>query len=157
DLISAHLKGRKLNCLVDFEYRDRSIRSAGDGKWYPLIIMEWVQGETLFNWLQARTREGNREAIAAVADRWLEAIQELSDNSLAHGDLQHGNVMVAGTTYPGSAWHLKLVDYDGMCVPSLVGRRNLEVGVEPYQHPDRGAGTLLSLDLDNFSALVIYV
>ena len=56
-----------------------------------------------------------------------------------------------------SAWQVKLVDYDGMCVPPLVGRRNLEVGVEPYQHPDRGAGTLLSLDLDNFSALLIYV
>jgi len=151
DLISAYLQGRKLNCLVDFEYRDQSIRSAGDGKWYPLIIMEWVQGETLFNWLRARAMEGNRDAIAMVANRWLEAIQELNDNSVAHGDLQHANVMV------NSAWQLKLVDYDGMCVPPLVGRRNLEVGVEPYQHRERGAGTLLSLDLDNFSALLIYV
>jgi hypothetical protein len=151
DLISAYLQGRKLRCLVDFEYRDRSIRSAGDGKWYPVIIMEWVQGETLFNWLRARAMEGNRDAIAAIADRWLEAVQELSDNSIAHGDLQHANVMV------DSNWQLKLVDYDGMCVPPLVGRRNLEVGVEPYQHRERGANTLLSLDLDNFSALVIYV
>ena len=86
-----------------------------------------------------------------IADRWLEAVQELSDNSVAHGDLQHANVMV------NAAWQLKLVDYDGMCVPPLVGRRNLEVGVEPYQHPERGAATLLSLDLDNFSALLIYV
>ena len=31
---------------------------------------------------------------------------------------------------------MKLVDYDCMCVPALVGRRNLEVGVEPYQHPE---------------------
>jgi hypothetical protein len=151
DLISAYLQGRKLNCLVNFQYRDRSIRSAGDGKWYPLIIMDWVQGETLFQWLQARSREGNREAIATIADRWLEAVQELNDNSVAHGDLQHANVMV------DSQRQLKLVDYDGMCVPPLVGRRNLEVGVEPYQHRQRGAGTLLSLDLDNFSALVIYV
>ena len=44
-----------------------------------------------------------------------------------------------------------------MCVPPLVGRRNLEVGIDPYQHRDRNAGTLLSLDLDNFSALLIYV
>ncbi len=151
DFISAYLKGRRLKCLVDFDYRDRSIRSAGDGKWYPLIIMEWVQGETLFNWLRSRCAEGNRDAIAQIADRWLEAIQELNDNSVAHGDLQHANVMVSSTGL------LKLVDYDGMCVPPLVGRRNLEIGVEPYQHPDRGAATLLSLDLDNFSALLIYV
>ena len=51
--------GRKLNCLVDFEYRDRSIRSAGDGKWYPLILMEWVQGETLFNWAPRARLEGD--------------------------------------------------------------------------------------------------
>ena len=31
------------------------------------------------------------------------------------------------------------------------------MGVEPYQHPDRNEATHLSLDLDHFSALVIYV
>ena len=66
DLISAYLRGRKLNCLVDFEYRDRSIRSAGDGKWYPLIIMDWVQGETLFNWL----RPVRWKAIATPSPPW---------------------------------------------------------------------------------------
>jgi hypothetical protein len=150
DLISAYLKDRKLRCLVDFEYRDGAIRSAGDGKWYPLIVMDWVQGATLFQWLQTRALEGNREAIAQLSDRWLEAVQELADAELAHGDLQHANIMVT------PAGEIKLVDYDGMCVPALVGRRNLEVGIEPYQHPARGATTLLSLDLDNFSALMIY-
>jgi hypothetical protein len=150
DLISAYLKDRKLRCLVDFEYRDGAIRSAGDGKWYPLIVMDWVQGDTLFQWLQARALEGNREAIAQLSDRWLEAVQELADAELAHGDLQHANIMVT------PAGEIKLVDYDGMCVPALVGRRNLEVGIEPYQHPARSATTLLSLDLDNFSALMIY-
>jgi hypothetical protein len=150
DLISGYLKDRKLRCLVDFEYRDGAIRSAGDGKWYPLIVMDWVQGDTLFQWLQARAAEGNGEAIAQLADRWLEAVQELADAELAHGDLQHANIMVT------PAGEIKLVDYDGMCVPALVGRRNLEVGIEPYQHPARNATTLLSLDLDNFSALMIY-
>jgi hypothetical protein len=151
DLISAYLKGRKLKCLVDFEYRDRSIRSAGDGKWYPLILMDWVQGDTLYQWVRARCLEGNGAAVAYVADRWLEAVKELEDAQVAHGDLQHANVMVT------PAGEVKLVDYDGMCVPALVGRRNLEVGVDPYQHPERNPRTLLSLDLDNFSALVIYV
>ena len=149
--ISAYLKGRRLNCLVDFEYRDRSIRSAGDGKWYPLIVMEWVQGETLFKWARSRCLQQDTRSLADVARRWVEVVGELAASSLSHGDLQHANVMVADTG------EVKLVDYDCMCVPALVGRRNLEVGVEPYQHPQRNGATLLSLDLDNFSALTIYV
>jgi len=151
DLVSAYLKDRKLRSLVNFEYRDRSIRSAGDGKWYPMILMEWVQGETLFKWVQARCAQGDRSALARCAERWVEVVKELALTHVVHGDLQHANVMVT------PAGELKLVDYDCMCVPSLIGRRNLEVGVEPYQHPGRNERTLLSLDLDNFSALVIYV
>jgi len=150
DLMSAYLKGRKLNCLVDFEYRDRSIRSAGDGKWYPLILMEWVEGDTLFHWVRQKSLQGDAAALAAAARKWVELVKELGAACISHGDLQHANVMV------NTADELKLVDYDCMCVPSLVGRRNLEVGVEPYQHPGRDSSTLLSLDLDNFSALVIY-
>jgi len=151
DLISAYLKDRKLNCLVEFEYRDRGIRSASDGKWYPLILMEWVQGETLFNWVRARCLEADTAALSRAAQRWVDVVQELTQASVAHGDLQHANAMVT------AGGELKLVDYDCMCVPGLVGRRNLEVGVPPYQHPGRNEKTLLSPDLDNFSALVIYV
>ena len=151
DLISAYLKGQKLSCLVDFEYRDNSIRSAGDGKWYPLILMDWVQGETLFDWVRARAQAGDRDALGRGATQWIEMLRELADAQIAHGDLQHANVMVT------SRGDLKLVDYDGMCVPALAGRRNLEIGVEPYQHPHRNEATRLSPTLDNYSALVIYV
>jgi hypothetical protein len=151
ELISAYMKGHKPRCLVEFEYRDQSIRSAGDGKWYPLILMDWVQGETLFKWARAQCLAGKGDSIGFIADRWLDAVKELDDCGIAHGDLQHANIMVT------AGGELKLVDYDCMCVPALAGRRNLEVGVEPYQHPQRDAKTLLSLDLDHFSALFIYV
>ena len=94
ELVAAYAKDHKPRCLVEFEYRDQSIRSAGDGKWYPVILMEWVQGETMFNWVRDRCREGNADAIGFVADRWVDAVKELADAAIAHGDLQHGNVMV---------------------------------------------------------------
>ncbi len=150
DHISAYLKARRLSCMCDFEYRDSAIRSASDGKWYPVILMEWVQGETLFRWVQDQCRKGDSPALARAAEMWLALAKELSDASVAHGDLQHANVMV------DERGQLKLVDYDCLCVPALVGRRNLEVGVEPYQHPARNEHTLLSLDLDHFSELAIY-
>jgi hypothetical protein len=151
DLISEYLKSKKVPCLVDFEYRDNSVRSAGDGHWYPMVLMDWVQGDTLFHWVRARALAGDREALGRVAAQWIELARELADAQIAHGDLQHANVMV------NERGELKLVDYDGMCVPGLVGRRNLEIGVEPYQHPQRGESTLLSPSLDNYSALMIYV
>ena len=149
--IGAYLKDRRPKCLVEFEYRDRSIRSAGDGKWYPMIVMEWVSGNTLFKWVRDQCLRENKAAIAVAARRWVELVRELAEASIAHGDLQHANVMVT------EAGELKLVDYDCMCVPALVGQRNLEIGIEPYRHPERDEDTLLSMDMDNFSAIVIYV
>jgi hypothetical protein len=151
DRISEYLRTHKLPCLVDFEYRDRSIRSAGDGKFYPLILMDWVQGDTVFNWARGRCTAGDGAALAEVAQRWLVTVKELADARVCHGDIQHGNIMIT------DAGDIRLVDYDGMCVPGLVGRRNLEVGVDPYQHPGRGPTTVLSLELDRYSTIVVYV
>ncbi len=148
--IASHLQSRKPRCLVDFEYRDSSIRSASDGKWYPLVAMDWVQGMILFSWVQSKCRKGKGASIAKGARHWLKLVKELSKAEIAHGDLQHANILV---TPQG---RLKLVDYDGMCVPGLVGRRNIEIGVRPYQHPQRNESTLLSTSLDDFSALAIY-
>jgi hypothetical protein len=151
DAINEYLKSKKLACLLDFEYRENSVRSAGDGKWYPLILMDWVQGDTLFDWVRGRALAGDRDALCRAAAQWIDLVRELSDAQIAHGDLQHANVIVS------DGGELKLVDYDGMCVPALAGRRNLEIGVEPYQHPQRNESTRLSPTLDNYSALVIYV
>lgn len=150
DRISEYLKTRPLRCLVDFEYRDAAIR-ATDGRWYPLVVMDWVEGLTLFEWVQSKCRVGKGASIAKAGLHWLRLVDELTAARIAHCDLQHANVLVTPRGY------LKLVDYDGMCVPALAGRRNLETGLAPYQHPQRNEQTLLSTNLDHFSALVIYV
>lgn len=149
--VSEYLEGRYVSSIVNFEYDERGIRSAGDGKKYPLLIMEWVPGITLFEWTRDRSRENYSEALLIAADVWLHLVRELADNEIVHGDLQHGNVMVS------PAGHFKLVDYDCMCVPSLIGRRNLEIGMSPYQHPGRNAETVLFPGMDNYSSLFIYV
>ncbi len=149
--ISEYLEGRSISSLVRFAYDPRGIRSAGDGKLYPLLTMEWVPGITLFEWIRDRCREGYGEALQIGSEVWLHLVRELAEHRVVHGDLQHGNVMVS------PEGHFKLVDYDCMCVPSLIGRRNMETGLPPYQHPGRDSETVLFGGLDNFSALVIYV
>lgn len=110
-----------------------------------------MEGVTLFEYVRVRCLTGRVASVAKAAAHWLLLVQELTDARIAHGDLQHANVLV---TWAG---RLKLVDYDGVCVPSLAGQRNLETGVPPYQHPQRNPETRLSLALDSFSALLIYV
>lgn len=145
-----YLSRQSLGCLVPFVYSEKGIR-APNGKWYPLITMDWIEGDTLFDWLAKKAELNDSRTIGAIAEKWRATALALSRAKIAHGDLQHANVMVTAST------DIKLVDYDGMCVPQLVGRRNLEIGVEPYQHPSRDGNTLLTLGLDNFSSMFIYV
>jgi hypothetical protein len=88
DCISAHLKTCRLKCLVEFEYQDPGIRSAGDGKWYPLVVMDWVEGMTLFEWVASKCRAGKGRSIVKALQHWLRLIDELSGARIAHGDLQ---------------------------------------------------------------------
>jgi hypothetical protein len=77
-------------------------------------------------------------------------INELQEQGVGHGDLQHDNVLV-------SNGHIKLVDYDAMFVPSLEGEASLEPGHDNFQHPKR-AGNLhfYNKRMDDFAALVVY-
>lgn len=139
--------------LVKFEYTERGIRAVTNGRarLYPLVTMDWVSGDSLFEWVQACCRAGESDRLRAVAERWVRLVEELESAEIAHGDFQHGNILVTAND------EMKLVDYDGMCVPKLTGHRNLETGVPPYQHPRRNGYTPLSSTLDRFSALFIYV
>ena len=85
--ITAHLKSRQPRCLVDFEYRESSIRSPSDGRWYPLVVMDWVQGVTLFSWVQSKCRKDKGPSIAKGARHWLKLVDELSNAEIAHGGL----------------------------------------------------------------------
>ncbi len=109
--------------------------------------MEWVQGEPLSAFIEKHL--GNRSALLSLARRWVEMVKALQKASIAHGDLQHGNVLVAD----GQLW---LIDYDGMYVPALSGEGSHEVGHRNYQHPLRTEADF-GPHLDNFSAWVVYV
>ena len=148
--IAEYLKDRQPLCLVDFQYHDSGVRLPGDDVWYPLMVMDWVEGATLFQYVRARCLAGKATSMAKAARHWDALVQELARSQVVHGDLEPANVLVT------RAGRLKMVDYDNMSVPALIGLPSLEVGVEPYRHPRRITAAPLSPDLDNFPALVIY-
>jgi DNA-directed RNA polymerase subunit RPC12/RpoP len=143
--ISHHLAAAKLPYTVGFDFLPTGIRVRGH--WYPILKMAWVRGDTLSRYIQQHL--GNPGALRRLADRWLAMMQALQQHDIAHGDLQHGNVLVVNGDF-------RLVDYDGMYVPALAGRRSHEVGVPHYQHPRR-TNANFEPSLDNFSAWVIYL
>jgi len=75
-------------------------------------------------------------------------MEEMRFAGIAHGDLQHGNIIMCNH-------ELRLVDYDGMYVPAMKNFMASELGHPNYQHPAR-APHHFGPYLDNFSAWVIY-
>lgn len=130
---------------VGFEYQERGVQV--EGEWYPIVKMDWASGQPLLTYIEQHLWDG--PALAYLAMRFATLVDELRRSGVAHGDLQHGNVLVA----PGG--DLRLVDYDGMFVPRLAGLPGNELGHRNYQHPSRQPGEF-GLHLDNFASWVIY-
>jgi hypothetical protein len=142
--IGEQLAATRLGYTVGFEYLPRGIRVQSE--WYPILKMEWIEGELLHEVVSRSLTEPSR--LRHLASRWVRMVHALERASVAHGDLQHGNVLVVGSDF-------KLVDYDGMFVPLLAGKGSHEVGHPNYQHPRR-TGHDFSPTIDRFSAWVIY-
>jgi serine/threonine protein kinase len=143
--ISEFLSKHTLPAAVSFRFLTRGIRVRE--QWFPSLKMDWVVGDNLTDWV--RQHVDDHAALSSMCEKFLELCGDLSALGIAHGDLQHGNILVS------PSGRLKLVDYDGMYVPALSGLQSHELGHRHYQHPQRTRrhfGTYL----DNFSAWSIY-
>jgi hypothetical protein len=146
--ISTHLRRAKLPFTVDFTYLDQGIRVAGH--WFPVLKMQWVEGLTLKQFVaRAADKPATLEGLLHI---WARMGQQLRAAGVAHGDLQHGNVLLVRDA---NSLALKLVDYDGMWVPALAGSTSGEVGHPAYQHPQRLREGTYSPDVDRFPLLLV--
>ncbi|MHB1036744.1 MAG: WD40 domain-containing protein [Pirellulales bacterium] len=148
NLIANHLQNHRLPYLVQFEYLPSGIRA--QGSLFPILKMQWIEGKPLNRYIEEHLT--NSSDLEAVGKRWCQLLGELRKARIAHGDLQHGNVLVL----PNG--ELRLIDYDGMWVPALDGMGSHEVGHSAYQSPKRTerdfheriddfAGTVIALAL----------
>ena len=148
DEVSRHLRQVKLPFAVDFTYLEQGIRVAG--RWYPVLKMQWVEGLTLNQFVgKYADKPAMLESLLHV---WVRMAGYLRSAEIAHGDLQHGNVLLV----PGPSANsvaLKLIDYDGMYVPALAGHPSGEIGHPCYQHPQRMRRTDLRCRRRPFSAV----
>jgi predicted Ser/Thr protein kinase len=135
---------RPLSCVTDFEYLLKGIFTLDD--WYPVVRMDWLEGLTLDHLVRKNLH--NRKELDRFIEQFVKITRELRENGIAHGDLQHGNLIVRKED-------VMIVDYDGMFVPSMKGESSRELGHANFQHPQRTANHF-DARIDNFSAWIIY-
>jgi hypothetical protein len=141
-----HFTARGLASLVAMpRWVNDGIR-VNDRTW-PVVRMQWVDGHTLNKYVEDLVEQRARQALHSLAATWLELVTRLQGAEFAHGDLQHGNVMVDGQG------ELRLVDFDcawigrfaGHTAPSETGHRNYQLEARAW---DKW--------MDTFPGLVIY-
>ncbi|HAF29438.1 MAG TPA: hypothetical protein DCG75_10365 [Bacteroidales bacterium] len=134
------------NCdfLVEANFLQNGIKV--NGAFHPIIKMRWLDGEPLSNYL-AKTYN-QKSTIDRLMTEFTNLVKRLENYGIAHGDLQHGNIIVKNDK-------LYLIDYDGMYFPDLATLRVNELGHPNFQHPKRTANDY-NKSIDRFSSIVIY-
>ena len=144
--IAAHIGTVELPYFVTFDYLRKGIRIRGDV--YPIVKMEWDEGLGLNQYIEKNVTD--RAVLEQLEQNWLQLLEDLQSVKIAHGDLQHGNVLVS----PDGS--LRLIDYDGMWVPKLKGQGSHETGHPDYQSPLR-SGDDFHEGIDQFAGDVIHM
>ena len=113
---------------------------------FPVLLMDWVDGETMETYIAGHYADSH--AMAMLCYRFCKMAGWLRSQSFAHGDIKPDNIMVRpdGT--------LALVDYDGMYVAAMKGRKSPTIGTKDFAHPLR---TVDDFDetIDDFALAVI--
>ena len=131
-MIAEELQYVQSTYLVKFRYLESELFvdvPNTEGEEYPVLLMDWVDGIPLDRYLKTIINDDYEKDLLAyhfsLLARWLVT------QPFAHGDLKPDNICVRDD---GS---LVLLDYDGMYVPALSGRKPLEQGSPHYRHPLR--------------------
>jgi hypothetical protein len=139
--ISSALERLDSRYFVRFSYLERGIRLPG-GRLYPIVKMEWIDGDTFDLWLDRNYR--NAAALEKARAEFSALATFLQRHGIAHGDIQNGNVMM-----PPAG--IRLIDYDGLYVPGMAFRA-AETGHVHFQHPGRDIAHY-GPEMDRFSPI----
>ena len=143
-VLAAYLVDHVVPEISVWEYLPAAIKVGPDR--FPVLLSEWRRGMTLD--LALKQRLDDAKSLRRLADRWAGLVHRLENAYIAHGDLQHGNILVDGDVFA-------LVDPDGMWTPTMARLAPpAEAGHENYRHP-RASRAEWGQEADRFSAHVI--
>lgn len=112
------------------------------GAYGPCIVMEWIDGVTLKDWLLEK--HSKRERLA-VARQLLEAVEAVHEEQIVHRDLKPSNVMI---TRNGS--YVKLIDF-GLSDADSYAIFKQPAGTVGYMSAEQQSGGLTDVRNDLYS------
>lgn len=131
---------------VKYLEQELFVDSSCNDEVFPVLLMDWVDGETMETYIVDHYADNH--SMAMLCYRFCKMAGWLRSQSFAHGDIKPDNIMVRpdGT--------LTLVDYDGMYVAAMKGRKSPTIGTKDFAHPLR---TVDDFDetIDDFALAVI--
>ncbi len=143
DAISKTLRSLGSPFFVNFDFQRDGIKIRNSS--YPIVRMDWIEGDPLGVWLDKNS--GKSANIEKLRMSFFQLASYLEQRGIAHGDIQNGNIIVAGDT-------IRLIDYDGMYVPPMPLGRGSETGHKHFQHPDRQPANF-GPKMDRFSFIAL--
>lgn len=167
--ISSYISSRNLPYFVTYSFYEEGIRipasiindpNDSSDQYLDVLIMDWAEGRTLKEYLDELICENPANVVEATLLQLSHQLKlcftDLHNNQIAHGDLQHGNIVV--NNGPNGV-QIKLIDYDSMYVPELKGYGQTTSGIGGFQHPRRISGdvTLSTEKDDYFSEKILYL
>ena len=131
---------------VKYLEQELFVDSSCNDEVFPVLLMDWVDGETMETYVADHYADSH--AMAMLCYRFCKMAGWLRSQSFAHGDIKPDNIMVR----PNGT--LTLVDYDGMYVAAMKGRKSPTIGSKDCAHPLR---TVDDFDetIDDFALAVI--
>ena len=144
-MIAEELEYVSSTFLTPIKYLDMELfvdTNAGDEKEFPVLLMDWVEGQTLDKYI--RKHLDDQYELSLLAYQFSRLAMWLMPQPFAHGDLKPDNILVK------SDGTLVLVDYDGMYVPAMKGQKARELGSPDFRHPSR-TETDFDEHIDDFS------
>jgi len=146
-IICDYIKKINSSWKTDCEFIDDEIMI--NGKSYPILKMEWVEGNLINNFVTKHLNNNN--LLSEIQEQLVDISNDLESLEIGHGDLQCGNIIITGDS---SKFQIRLIDYDGMYVPELANKKSIETGRSEFQHPKRDKN-FYNKEIDRFSFWVM--
>lgn len=146
-IVSEFLKDIQAPYFVNIHYHEKALLVNEER--HAILIMDWIDGKNLKDYLNENI--GDKSEVLKLAASFLTMIKFFHQKKIAHGDLQHGNILVR------SNGELVVIDYDSMFVEGLEEMNDNIKGLPEYQHPARKTNLKSHCRLDYFSESIIYL